>query len=80
MLADNNEERTPNDKIPDLKKYLAEQADRTLEAHDVDFAHGNGPLVCGTGEALLLALSGRPAVLDDLDGDGLATLRARVRA
>jgi hypothetical protein len=30
MLADNNEERTPNDKIPDPKKYLAEQADRTL--------------------------------------------------
>jgi uncharacterized protein (TIGR03083 family) len=51
-----------------------------LEAHDVDVAHGNGPLVCGTGEALMLALSGRPAVLDDLDGDGLVTLRARLRA
>jgi uncharacterized protein (TIGR03083 family) len=50
-----------------------------LEAHDVDFAHGKGPRVGGTGEALLLALSGRPAALDDLDGDGLATLRARVR-
>lgn len=51
-----------------------------VEAHDVDFAHGNGPVVCGTGEALLLALAGRPAALDYLDSDGLATLRARVRA
>ena len=54
--------------------------DLRVEAHDVDFAHGSGPLVCGTGEALLLALAGRLAALEDLDGDGLATLRARVRA
>lgn len=51
-----------------------------VEARDVDFAHGNGPLVWGAGEALLLALSGRAAALDDLDGDGLATLRSRVGA
>ena len=50
-----------------------------IEANDIDFAHGNGPLVRGTGEALLLALSGRPAAVDDLDGDGQATLAARVR-
>jgi uncharacterized protein (TIGR03083 family) len=49
-----------------------------VEALDVDFTHGDGPLVSGAGEALLLALAGRPAALDDLDGEGLATLRTRV--
>jgi uncharacterized protein (TIGR03083 family) len=51
-----------------------------VEAVDLEFAHGDGPEVQGTGEALLLALSGRAAAVEDLDGDGLATLRARLRA
>ena len=54
--------------------------DLRIEATDVDFTHGDGPIVSGTGEALLLALAGRQAVLDELDGDGLTTLRARVVA
>lgn len=54
--------------------------DLRVEAHDVEFAYGDGPLVCGKGEALLLALAGRAAALNELDGEGLATLRARVRA
>lgn len=32
----------------------------------------------GPGEALLMAMSGRPAALADLDGPGHATLAARL--
>jgi uncharacterized protein (TIGR03083 family) len=48
-----------------------------LVATDFDWTHGEGPEVRGTGEALLMALSGRTAALDDLSGDGVATLRSR---
>jgi hypothetical protein len=34
--------------------------------------------VRGTGEAILLALTARPVVLDELTGDGVATLRDRI--
>jgi uncharacterized protein (TIGR03083 family) len=51
-----------------------------LVATDVDWSHGEGPEVRGTGEAILLALTGRPVVLDELSGDGVATLRARIVA
>jgi uncharacterized protein (TIGR03083 family) len=49
-----------------------------FEADDVDWAHGSGPAVRGHAEALLLALTGRPAALDHLSGDGVATLRRRL--
>lgn len=49
-----------------------------LRANDIDWAHGNGPEVTGPGEALLMAMSGRPAALPDLDGPGLSTLAGRV--
>jgi uncharacterized protein (TIGR03083 family) len=49
-------------------------------ASDLDWAWGDGPEVKGTGEAILLALGGRPSVLDELGGEGLSTLRARVAA
>ena len=49
-----------------------------LRANDVDWAHGDGPEVTGPGEALLMAMSGRPAALADLDGAGLATLAERL--
>ena len=51
-----------------------------LVATDVEWFHGEGPEVRGTGEAILLALTGRPVVLDELTGDGVATLRARIAA
>jgi uncharacterized protein (TIGR03083 family) len=51
-----------------------------LVATDVDWSHGDGPEVSGTGEAILLALTGRPIVLDELSGDGVATLRGRIAA
>jgi uncharacterized protein (TIGR03083 family) len=49
-----------------------------LRAIDVDWAHGNGPEVTGPGEALLMAMSGRPAAVADLAGPGLDTLAARL--
>ena len=51
-----------------------------LEATDVDWSWGDGPVVRGPGEALLLVLCGRPAALPDLEGEGLATIRARLGA
>ena len=50
-----------------------------LYATDLDWINGDGPEVTGPGEALLLALTGRPAALEQLDGDGLDTLRSRLR-
>jgi uncharacterized protein (TIGR03083 family) len=48
-----------------------------FEATDVDWSWGDGPVVRGPGEALLLAMLGRRAALADLSGEGLATLTAR---
>jgi uncharacterized protein (TIGR03083 family) len=50
-----------------------------LRATDIDWAHGGGPEVTGPGEALLMAMSGRPAALADLSGPGLGTLTERLR-
>ena len=49
-----------------------------LVATDMDWTPGEGPEVSGPGEALLMAIVGRPQALDELDGHGLATLRRRV--
>lgn len=38
------------------------------------------PTVTGTTLALVMAMAGRPAFLDDLDGPGLPTLRGRISA
>ena len=48
-----------------------------LVATDMDWTHGDGAEVRGTGEALLMAMCGRKSALDDLSGDGVATLRSR---
>ncbi len=50
----------------------------TLTATDVAWTSGEGPEVNGPGEALLMAIAGRPAALDDLTGPGLPTLRQRL--
>lgn len=47
-----------------------------FEATDLDWSHGEGELVKGTGEALMLAMTRRP-VFDELEGDGVALLQAR---
>jgi uncharacterized protein (TIGR03083 family) len=49
-----------------------------LIATDVDWSHGSGPEVHGTALSLLLAMTGRPGGLDDLDGEGLTALRTRM--
>jgi len=49
-----------------------------FEADDIDWSHGSGPDVRGGADALLLAITGRPAALRLLSGDGLPALRARM--
>jgi uncharacterized protein (TIGR03083 family) len=49
-----------------------------LVATDVDWSHGAGPVVSGSGLSLLLAMTGRPAGLDGLTGNGVVDLRARL--
>lgn len=51
-----------------------------FEATDLAWAAGSGAVVRGPGEALLLALTGRPVALPELDGDGLPVLRRRLGA
>ena len=51
-----------------------------LVATDLDWSHGNGAEVTGSGEALLMAVCGRAHALPELAGPGLATLENRVRA
>jgi uncharacterized protein (TIGR03083 family) len=48
------------------------------EAGDVDWAHGDGPLVRGPAQSLLAVLCNRPAPLEDLTGDGVDLLRSRL--
>jgi uncharacterized protein (TIGR03083 family) len=49
-----------------------------LRATDIDWVHGGGPEVTGPGEALLMAMAGRPAALAELAGPGQPTLAARL--
>jgi uncharacterized protein (TIGR03083 family) len=49
----------------------------TLRATDTDWSAGSGPVVSGPALSLVLAITGRPAGLAELSGDGLATLRSR---
>jgi uncharacterized protein (TIGR03083 family) len=49
-----------------------------LNATDVDWSSGTGAQVAGPAEALAMALAGRSVALDDLTGDGVALLRARL--
>ena len=49
----------------------------TLRATDTDLSVGDGPLVEGPAMSLLLAATGRTSALDELEGPGVATLRAR---
>ena len=49
-----------------------------LVATDLDWAYGKGPEVQGSGEALLMAMAGRRAALDDLAGPGKPKLAHRL--
>jgi uncharacterized protein (TIGR03083 family) len=48
-----------------------------LRATDAEWSVGEGPEVSGPMVSLVMAMTGRKAVLDDLSGDGVATLRLR---
>jgi uncharacterized protein (TIGR03083 family) len=48
-----------------------------LQASDGPFATGSGPVVSGGTLALIMAMTGRVTYCDELNGDGVATLRAR---
>jgi len=49
----------------------------TLRATDTDWSTGSGSEVSGPIASLVMAMTGRKAVLDDLSGEGVATLRDR---
>ena len=49
-----------------------------LVATDVEWSHGTGPEVTGRAMPMVMAMTGRPAGLDELGGEGLATLRRRM--
>lgn len=49
----------------------------TLQATDIDWSTGHGPVVSGPMLSLLMAMAGRQATIEDLEGEGVATLRCR---
>jgi uncharacterized protein (TIGR03083 family) len=49
-----------------------------FEAIDIGWNWGTGPVVRGEAEAVMLALTGRPVVLPELDGAGVTILRDRL--
>jgi uncharacterized protein (TIGR03083 family) len=49
----------------------------TLRATDTAWSHGAGPEASGPAIALLMAMTGRKAALDDLRGPGVDVLRSR---
>ena len=49
----------------------------TLRATDAEWSHGTGPEVAGPILSVVMAMTGRKEALDDLTGDGVATLRSR---
>jgi uncharacterized protein (TIGR03083 family) len=51
-----------------------------LAPDDLDWVWGAGPEVRGKAEAVMMALGGRTAVLDELTGAGVVQLRARFAA
>jgi uncharacterized protein (TIGR03083 family) len=49
----------------------------TLRATDAEWRHGSGPEASGPMVALVLAMTGRKAALDDLTGEGVGVLRGK---
>jgi uncharacterized protein (TIGR03083 family) len=82
--------RTPNvDALTPVADFFAERnftvpsrstvAGLLLRADDGEFATGTGPLVTGSTLALVMSMAGRAPYVDQLDGPGVPTLRARVQ-
>jgi len=69
--------------IPGLGGFVGAKkrvAGLRLVATDVAWSAGEGPEVSGSGEAILLAASGRPVALNELSGEGVEILRTRMAA
>jgi uncharacterized protein (TIGR03083 family) len=68
------------DFIKDHRFYgtTKKRAGLRLKATDVDWSVGEGALVEGPIEAIVMALMGRSPALADLSGDGVETLRSRL--
>jgi uncharacterized protein (TIGR03083 family) len=49
-----------------------------LRATDADWSSGSGPEVAGPSMAIVMTMTGRIVALDELDGEGVETLRARM--
>lgn len=49
-----------------------------LEATDLDWSHGSGPVVVGPAEAVLMAISGRASALGELHGPGVSVVAGRL--
>ena len=49
----------------------------SLHATDTTWSHGTGPEVAGPMLSLVMAMTGRKRAIDDLSGEGAATLRSR---
>lgn len=62
---------------PPIKAFQRARGLR-LVATDLDWSAGSGPELHGPGEALLLAIAGRDAVLDEVAGPGAAILASRM--
>jgi hypothetical protein len=71
QLAENSQ----GSDLPVLTKTRAKGL--RLVATDGRFTTGSGPLVSGPTLALIMAMAGRGAYCDELQGDGAATLRER---
>ena len=58
--------------------YFERLGERTFRATDQAWSWGTGAELAGPSEALAMAVSGRSVALDDLEGEGVETLRARL--
>ncbi|MBO0729431.1 MAG: maleylpyruvate isomerase family mycothiol-dependent enzyme [Acidimicrobiaceae bacterium] len=50
----------------------------SLQANDIGWSTGSGPVVSGPMLSLLMVMAGRHAPIEDLQGKGLAILRSRI--
>jgi uncharacterized protein (TIGR03083 family) len=49
-----------------------------FEATDLDWTSGDGPVLAGPAEALMMAMTGRTVAIGELDGPGVPVLRDRL--
>ena len=81
----------PRDRLVAVLGFLVSRANRRglvgsgrasalrFEASDIGWVQGDGPLVVGPAEALMMSLAGRHCALDELSGDGVGALVSRAQ-